>query len=193
MDECLLPGVCLHGHCVNLDGTHKCTCNHGYQVTSDEKSCEGLQGIVPSGWGQHTSLWCSSVTEWCLHSMSLCQMSMSVRSVTHALEACASTPLVPTFVRTAGSDLDLLPTDWVAKVRSGWIRPTIELRGHIWCLSLLLDVDECSQENFCLGGVCANTEGSYSCTRCKDGYRVSPDRQRCEGRSHLSSPLSKTY
>lgn len=140
MDECLLPGVCLHGHCVNLDGTHKCTCNHGYQVTSDEKSCEGLQGIVPNGWGQHTSLWCSSVTEWCLHSMSLCQMSMSVRSVTHALEACASTPLVPTFVRTAGSDLDLQPTDWVAKVRSGWIRPNYWVA---WPRLMLISASRC--------------------------------------------------
>lgn len=75
----------------------------------------------------------------------------------------------------------------------GFIRcessPGFESRGHVWCLSLLLDVDECAQDNFCLGGVCANTEGSYTCTRCKAGYRVSPDRQRCEGTSHLRSPL----
>lgn len=48
VDECLLPGVCFHGLCVNLDGTHKCICNHGYQVTSDSKSCEGLQRIIQS-------------------------------------------------------------------------------------------------------------------------------------------------
>lgn len=117
-------------------------------------------------------------------------MSTSVRSVRRALEACASTPLVPTFVRTASLDSDLLLTDWDAKVRSMWTK-CFDLLCHVWCLSLLLDVDECAQENFCLGGVCANTEGSYSCTRCKAGYRVSPDRQRCEGRSHLSSPLNK--
>lgn len=46
VDECLLPGVCLNGRCVNLDGTYRCTCNHGYQVTSDSKSCEGLQRII---------------------------------------------------------------------------------------------------------------------------------------------------
>lgn len=66
--------------------------------------------------------------------------------------------------------------------------PSLDLRCRVWCLSLLPDVDECAEENFCLGGVCSNTEGSYSCTRCKAGYRVSPDRQRCEGRSHLCSP-----
>lgn len=49
-DECVLPGVCLHGRCVNLDGTHKCTCNHGYQVTSDSKACEGLQRIIQGCW-----------------------------------------------------------------------------------------------------------------------------------------------
>lgn len=46
------------------------------------------------------------------------------------------------------------------------------------------DVDECAQGNLCLGGVCANTEGSYTCTKCKAGYRVSHDRQRCEGKSN---------
>lgn len=49
----------------------------------------------------------------------------------------------------------------------------------------LSDVDECAQADLCLGGVCANTEGSYTCTRCKAGYRVSQDRQRCEGKSTL--------
>lgn len=47
------------------------------------------------------------------------------------------------------------------------------------------DVDECSQGDLCLGGVCANTEGSYICTRCKAGYRVSQDQQRCEGKNSL--------
>lgn len=50
------------------------------------------------------------------------------------------------------------------------------------------DVDECSKADMCLGGVCANTEGSFTCTRCKDGYRVSQDRQRCEGESSQSLP-----
>lgn len=50
---------------------------------------------------------------------------------------------------------------------------------------LLPDVDECAQGDLCLGGVCANTPGSYSCTRCKAGYTVSQDRQRCEGKSIL--------
>lgn len=84
---------------------------------------------------------------------------------------------------------------WTEMWRFGWCKPgwNLELSCHIWFFSasLLLDVDECAQANFCLGGVCANTEGSYSCTRCKAGYRVSPDRQRCEGRSHLLSPLNK--
>lgn len=48
------------------------------------------------------------------------------------------------------------------------------------------DVNECAQGDLCLGGVCANTEGSYSCTRCKAGYRVSEDQQRCEGEFRLS-------
>lgn len=53
-------------------------------------------------------------------------------------------------------------------------------------LAVSPDVNECSQGDLCLGGVCANTEGSYSCTRCKAGYRVSQDQQRCEGEFCLS-------
>lgn len=45
----------------------------------------------------------------------------------------------------------------------------------------------------CLGGVCANTEGSYTCTRCKAGYRVSQDRQRCEGKFLPCSSLTKRH
>lgn len=45
----------------------------------------------------------------------------------------------------------------------------------------------------CLGGVCANTEGSYTCTRCKAGYRVSQDRQRCEGKFQPCSSLTKRH
>ena len=42
VDECVLPGVCNGGRCVNLEGTHECVCGHGYQPTPDSKACEGL-------------------------------------------------------------------------------------------------------------------------------------------------------
>jgi len=57
---------------------------------------------------------------------------------------------------------------------------------------VLPDINECAQGDLCLGGVCANTEGSYTCTRCKAGYRASQDRQRCEGKlNHQLGSLTR--
>lgn len=69
---------------------------------------------------------------------------------------------------------------------------TMNADRHCWLVCSLVvnlvflcpDVDECAQGDLCRGGVCANAEGSYTCTKCKAGYRVSQDRQRCEGRSN---------
>lgn len=43
VNECLTPGVCAHGRCYNLDGSFRCSCEQGYEVTSDEKSCQGTK------------------------------------------------------------------------------------------------------------------------------------------------------
>lgn len=135
-------------------------------------------------------------------------MSTSVRLVTCALQEFASTMQVPTLARTAGLGLDHLLMDWDAKVWNRLIYTQLYFTTNtdrwwwflcpvvVTLLFLLPDVDECAQGDLCLGGVCANTEGSYTCTRCKAGYRVSQDRQRCEGKFQPTKALlrlSKTY
>jgi len=42
VDECSLPdnGGCEQ-HCENTLGSYKCTCEPGYELTADKKSCEG--------------------------------------------------------------------------------------------------------------------------------------------------------
>lgn len=42
MDECSQPdnGGCEQ-HCENTLGSYKCTCEPGYELTADKKSCEG--------------------------------------------------------------------------------------------------------------------------------------------------------
>lgn len=42
MDECSLPdnGGCEQ-HCENTLGSYKCTCEPGYELTADKRSCEG--------------------------------------------------------------------------------------------------------------------------------------------------------
>ena len=41
VDECSLSGICVHGDCINLDGSYSCSCNLGYQATLNGKACEG--------------------------------------------------------------------------------------------------------------------------------------------------------
>lgn len=43
VNECLTPGVCAHGKCINLEGSFRCSCEQGYEVTSDEKGCQGTK------------------------------------------------------------------------------------------------------------------------------------------------------
>lgn len=43
VNECLTPGVCVHGKCINLEGSFRCSCEQGYTVTSDEKGCQGTK------------------------------------------------------------------------------------------------------------------------------------------------------
>lgn len=85
-------------------------------VTGSHRTAEAVKVCRGSGWavGRSVAAWLSNVCILCPP----CQTSTSVRSATRASEACASTPLVPTFVRTASLDLDLLLTAWDAKVRS---------------------------------------------------------------------------
>lgn len=43
------------------------------------------------------------------------------------------------------------------------------------------DIDECALPATCPLGTCTNTEGSFTCMICQPGFRVSEDRQQCDG------------
>lgn len=43
VNECLTPGVCAHGKCINLEGSFRCSCEQGYELTSDGKGCQGIR------------------------------------------------------------------------------------------------------------------------------------------------------
>lgn len=40
-DECAKPGICDH-RCVNTYGSYQCTCNEGYKLGPDRRSCIGI-------------------------------------------------------------------------------------------------------------------------------------------------------
>uniref|UniRef100_H3CFP6 Signal peptide, CUB and EGF-like domain-containing protein 1 n=1 Tax=Tetraodon nigroviridis TaxID=99883 RepID=H3CFP6_TETNG len=53
---------------------------------------------------------------------------------------------------------------------------------HCFCLSILIDVDECADNNGGCQQVCVNTMGSYEC-QCTDGFFLSDNQHTCIHRS----------
>lgn len=199
MDECALPGVCLHGRCVNLDGTHQCICDTGYRVTPDSRTCEGLQNII---WrffciSRHTATCCSS-----------CCYDRGVMSTNHLFSSdvdecaagnachsgiCINNPGSYTCqdcrqgFKPSADGLQCEGALFSASVFFFLFHKNVHLCLLMFVPAVFSDVNECVQGDLCQGGVCVNTHGSYTCTRCKAGYRLSQDWQRCEGKSCPSS------
>ncbi|GFN88844.1 fibulin-2 [Plakobranchus ocellatus] len=48
IDECAEEGVCQH-NCVNVLGTYFCSCNRGYQLRDDKRSCEDIDECTQFG------------------------------------------------------------------------------------------------------------------------------------------------
>lgn len=47
VDECQQGNLCMNGQCKNTDGSFRCTCGQGYQLSAAKDQCEGR--CVPSG------------------------------------------------------------------------------------------------------------------------------------------------
>ena len=56
--------------------------------------------------------------------------------------------------------------------------------------SLLIDIDECVDNNGGCHQLCNDTDGSYECD-CYEGYQLLPDDVTCEGMYHKSKNLKK--
>uniref|UniRef100_A0A3Q1GGJ8 Latent transforming growth factor beta binding protein 2 n=1 Tax=Acanthochromis polyacanthus TaxID=80966 RepID=A0A3Q1GGJ8_9TELE len=167
VDECALPGVCLHGRCVNLDGTHKCTCNHGYQVTSDSKSCEDVNecatgNACPAGICINTAG--SYTCQDCRPGFGPSADGLRCEDV----DECAQGDLCLGGV-CANTDGSYTCTRCKTGYRVSQDRQRCE------------DVDECALPTTCPQGTCTNTEGSFTCVVCQPGFRVSEDGQQCDG------------
>ncbi|KAK1339359.1 hypothetical protein QTO34_020042 [Cnephaeus nilssonii] len=158
VNECLTPGVCAHGRCYNLEGSFRCSCEQGYEVTSDEKSCQDVnecasRASCPSGLCLNTegSFACSACESgyWVNEEGTACE----------DLDECAFPGVCPSGVctNTAGS--------FSCRDCDQGFRPSPQ--GHT-----CEDVDECEDlQSSCRGGECKNTAGSYQCL-CSPGFQL---------------------
>ncbi len=42
INECDQSGLCLNGRCVNTEGSFRCICSTGYEISSDGRYCTGM-------------------------------------------------------------------------------------------------------------------------------------------------------
>lgn len=154
VNECLTPGRCAHGRCSNLEGSFRCSCEQGYEVTSDGKSCQGTEMLKhPSSTANQPAAsprartpdppWSRSPNpadpdHRCQTRPPHCPMHLSVL-------ACLS---------------------YRVPHRTQWP---------------VSDVNECASRASCPTGLCLNTEGSFACSACESGYWVNEDGTACEG------------
>ena len=45
IDECTNTYHDCHHHCINMPGSYMCSCNEGFELAEDERSCEGMSHV----------------------------------------------------------------------------------------------------------------------------------------------------
>ena len=61
----------------------------------------------------------------------------------------------------------------------GWASFKLDCKTVIHC-HILLDIDECAEDNGGCNHTCTNTDGSFKCS-CPDGYLLLDDEKSCSG------------
>uniref|UniRef100_A0A4W3HSE0 Fibrillin-2 n=1 Tax=Callorhinchus milii TaxID=7868 RepID=A0A4W3HSE0_CALMI len=200
------PGICLNGHCINMDGSFRCECPMGYSLDYSGINCTDTDecGIGnPCGNGTCTNVIggfeCSCDEGFEPGPMMTCE----------DINECSQNPLLCAFrcINTYGSYECMCPTGYALREDKKMCRDLdecsqglhdCESRGMM-CKNLIgtfmcicppgmvrrpdgegcMDENECrSKPGICENGRCLNIVGSYKCD-CNDGFRATPTGTEC--------------
>eukprot|EP00062_Callorhinchus_milii_P013290 gi/632961229/ref/XP_007896640.1/ PREDICTED: latent-transforming growth factor beta-binding protein 1 isoform X2 [Callorhinchus milii] len=163
INECLDRSTCANGRCSNQEGTFICSCNRGYEPSTDGKLCEDVdecQDAVLCTNGQCKNTEASFYCE-CNSGYSLTTTGDQCEDIDECQEdgdACQG----GLCMNTEGSFMCVCPSGF-------------QLVHDVRCE----DVNECLMSELCANGECQNTEGSFYCM-CEQGFAVSADGRKCE-------------
>uniref|UniRef100_A0A4W3KIQ9 Latent-transforming growth factor beta-binding protein 1 n=1 Tax=Callorhinchus milii TaxID=7868 RepID=A0A4W3KIQ9_CALMI len=177
INECLDRSTCANGRCSNQEGTFICSCNRGYEPSTDGKLCEDVdecQDAVLCTNGQckntEASFYCECNSGYsltttgdqisCEVSEIICCMIADIDECQEDGDACQG----GLCMNTEGSFMCVCPSGF-------------QLVHDKHCS--FPDVNECLMSELCANGECQNTEGSFYCM-CEQGFAVSADGRKCE-------------
>uniref|UniRef100_A0A8C6JX02 Metalloendopeptidase n=1 Tax=Melopsittacus undulatus TaxID=13146 RepID=A0A8C6JX02_MELUD len=196
MDECSLPdnGGCEQ-HCENTLGSYKCTCEPGYELTADKKSCEAacggfitkLNGTITSpGWPKEYPTNKNCV--WQV--VAPTQYRISLQFEVFELEGNDVCKYDYVEVRSGlasdsklhgkfcGSEKPEVITSYGNNMRLEFKSDnTVSKKG--FKVHYFSDKDECSKDNGGCQHECVNTFGSYIC-QCRNGFMLHENGHDCK-------------
>ncbi|XP_052655765.1 tolloid-like protein 2 isoform X2 [Harpia harpyja] len=196
MDECSLPdnGGCEQ-HCENTLGSYKCTCEPGYELTADKKSCEAacggfitkLNGTITSpGWPKEYPTNKNCV--WQV--VAPAQYRISLQFEVFELEGNDVCKYDYVEVRSGlasdsklhgkfcGSENPEVITSYGNNMRLEFKSDnTVSKKG--FKVHYFSDKDECSKDNGGCQHECINTFGSYVC-QCRNGFMLHENSHDCK-------------
>uniref|UniRef100_A0A8C3KEW4 Metalloendopeptidase n=1 Tax=Calidris pygmaea TaxID=425635 RepID=A0A8C3KEW4_9CHAR len=196
MDECSLPdnGGCEQ-HCENTLGSYKCTCEPGYELTADKKSCEAacggfitkLNGTITSpGWPKEYPTNKNCV--WQV--VAPAQYRISLQFEVFELEGNDVCKYDYVEVRSGlasdsklhgkfcGSEKPEVITSYSNNMRLEFKSDnTVSKKG--FKVHYFSDKDECSKDNGGCQHECINTFGSYVC-QCRNGFMLHENGHDCK-------------
>ena len=198
----LYPNICENGACENLQGTYRCVCDKGFTPNPNRKKCLGERKIVNG----KKDLIFSPTSVLKKVQFFMCMLVLVLKCNLNHIDVLyvdtvkPSYPLICVICFTVLYDINFhSPLTFIYVFLHCVIQHPVfsDSKSLSQCLSdqtiftvvfsynvlyiIITDVNECERyPNYCDGGNCKNTIGSFHCT-CPTGFRLNRDTTACEG------------